>query len=249
MLNLLQWFFEQIDFVRVAEFIRGRNNRLAAARLLKAVVIAYDIIEIYEILLDELGAASESYGHPSTSQSFELNQYRVSALLLTQMDNLDQLETIVTELYDELRLLDAGFEKTYRHLCRGKFPILWDAHVLLAESRLPLEMPTPDEDWRTAGLRALSFDHSTDEADRVPAWDFVYGTGSTEGVDVHVNDAREFFQELDRYFRESEPYAQLGELRQSADRFKEALLQHLEISDLLTDLGNLRSRPNWAKYR
>ena len=52
MLDLFKWFLERVDFVKLAEAQRGRNNRRAAARLHVALVIAYDIIELFEVLID-----------------------------------------------------------------------------------------------------------------------------------------------------------------------------------------------------
>ena len=61
MLGLVQWFFEKVDFVKIADFVRSRNNRTAAARLYYALILSYDIIDIYRVILDELRASLETH--------------------------------------------------------------------------------------------------------------------------------------------------------------------------------------------
>lgn len=81
MLELLKFFLEKLDFLAIAEFLRKRNNRRAAARLYLVLVRSYEIIKLYRIILDELKAALESHERQDDKHRFFINPARIAGLL------------------------------------------------------------------------------------------------------------------------------------------------------------------------
>jgi hypothetical protein len=251
MLSLIKWFFERIDVLKLAEFQRTRNNRKIAARLHVALVIAYDIIEIYQVLLDELSAALKAHRKEDARHIFQLNLHRTENLLQQQSNNLEQLDHLFHDLYAEVHLLDPSFESTYRTMFSGKFGILWQAQTLLTSGRLPVHedhQPPPalNEDLV---YRTLWFSPEGPPKDRRREARYLHGDTGRERqvVDVHVRDGDAFFVELARYFESENPYARLAELRAAAERYKQALEANLSLSDVLVEIGSITRRDNWGK--
>lgn len=252
MIELIKWFLERVDPVRLAEAQRLRNNRRAAARLHVALVIAYDIIEIFEILLDELAAALESHRKEGDRHLFSLNLHRITSLLRQQSDNLDQLDHMFRDLYAEMKLLDREFERTFSEMFSGKAAVLLDAQHLLSSGRLPVheDHPLPWADTHDLTYCTLWFSPESLPADREKEARYLHGcTGQEKSVvDVHVADGDPFFAELARYFEVERPFARLEELKSAAERYKQAVETHLTLSDVLAEIGSIarhdhRGRP------
>jgi hypothetical protein len=248
---LIQWFLERVDPAQLAEAQRLRNNRRAAARLHLALIIAYDIIEIFQILLDELAAALDSHQNQTDgSHRFTLNLYRTTSLLRQQSDNLDRLDHLFRDLYSEMRLLDPSFEPTFREMFSGKFSVLLDAQHLLTSARLPIheDHPAPPGDGHDLTYRTLWFSPESPPADREREARYLHGDDGREKevVDVHVADGEPFFLELKRYFEIEKPYERLEALREAAAAYGQAVESRLSLSEVLSDLGSITSRANWA---
>lgn len=250
MIGLFTAFLKRLDFVRLAEAQRGRNNREAAAQLHAGLLIAYEIIEIFQILLDELGAALRTHRLEDTRHKFTLNPWRLRSLLLAQADNLDKLDHVMRNHYSAVRLLSPEFEKVYREIFAGKIDLLLDARVLLTEARLPIndDHPFPPSDQAGLTYRTLWFSPDPPAEDRKEIERYLHGYTGEEKVvvDVHISDGEAFFRELDAYFARQNPIALLADLRAVTDEYRLALERRFQISDLLADIGRVARRSNWA---
>ncbi|WP_066793686.1 hypothetical protein [Sphingomonas soli] len=244
MLALLKWLFEHIDFVKIAELQRGRNNRKVAARLHLALIAAYEIVDVQETLLDILNAALKSYRKDGDRHIISVNAHWTANLLRRQADNLEKLDRLLRDLYAEIRLLDPSFEANYRAMFPGKFGILFDAQYLLWQARLPIgeDHPVPWMDgdglvYRTLWLGPLEPDKDRDEERR-----YLHPVNGTEKdiIDVHASDGTAFMVELERYFEVEKPFERLAALKESAESYKQALTEHLSLSDVLAEIGNLK---------
>src|SRR5258708_5863379 len=127
MLALLKAFFERLDFLSIAETLRQRKNRREAARLFVILSQSYEILELYRILLQELRAALESHQRNDDRHRFYLNPARIASLLARQSSNLEVMELLISDLLDQLRILDNKFVESYRSLFPGKASILFEA--------------------------------------------------------------------------------------------------------------------------
>lgn len=250
MLELLKYFFETIDFLKVAEFLRKRNNRKAVAQLHIILVTAYDIIELYKIILDELGAALRSHQVTNERHRFFLNPARMASLLRRQASNLEVMETLAGDMFHELSVLDRSFAETYRNLVPGKFGILFEAIGLLEGGRLPLSdggratFPVDSQ----GVYRSLWFTWDAPTEDRDEVRKYLHGCDGKEKVVVDINnhDGDEFFRELERYLSEYDPYKQLKSLEDTASSFKVALLERFTLEDILTDIGAVQRHSHWV---
>jgi hypothetical protein len=244
MFELLKAFLLKIDFLTIAELLRKRKNRRMAAALHLILVQSYEIIEVYRILLAELQAVLESRERDRDAHRLALNPARIAALLSRQSSNLEVMDTLTNELMNELRVLDSRFAETYRSLFPGKFGILFHAQTLLASGRLPLAETGPEHfpasvqgDYRT-----LWFTWSAPEGDRREVEKYLYPQTGTEKavVDVSVHDGDAFFRELLRYFENEQPLKRLREIETLTERYRDILLQHFSLEDLLSEIGTVR---------
>jgi hypothetical protein len=251
MLELIKFFLEKIDFLAIAEVIRKRKNRRVAARLHVILVQSYEIIELYRVLLDELRAALESHQRADDRHRFFLNPARIASLLERQASNLKVMETLTIDLMDELRILDNKFTEAYRSLLPGKFGILFEAHALLAQGRLPLVESGPQHfPANVQGeYRALWFTAEAPQEDRREIEKYLYGWDGQEKtiVDVSIHDGDVFFRELNRYFEEEDPRKRLREIEELTETYKDVLLQNFSVEELLSEIGSIRRHNNWAE--
>lgn len=246
MLAFLNWIFKQIDFAKLAELQRGRNNRKAAARLHMVLVTAYEIIDVQETLLDSLSAALKDYRIEGDRHIVNMNPHWTARMLMRQADNLEKLDRLLRDLYAEVRLLDATFEANYRAMYPGKFGVLFDAQHLLWQARLPIheDHPMPWGDGEGLVYRTLWLGPIEAGIDRNEERRYIHPMNAIEKevIDVHSSDGKAFLVELERYFEVEKPYARLATLKEAAQSYKEALVKHLSLSDVLAEIGNLKGR-------
>ncbi|MEA3095491.1 MAG: hypothetical protein QOJ04_6833 [Caballeronia sp.] len=252
MLKLMLNFLEKLDIPKIVEFQRNRNNRKAAAQLFLGLSVAYNIIEVAEILLDELEAALESHQRIDGTDRFDLNLHRMRALLRAQSDNLERLDALFGALYAEFRLLSPEFERTYSQMFAGKYGALMDAQMLLADARLPIheDHPFPPTDEFERPYRTLWFSLGGDaDADRDHIRRYLHGDCGIPKIviDVRPDDGEPFFRELDRYFTEENPRQLLTRMKESAGHYGAALEQRLTLADVLAEIGSVHSRGNWGR--
>jgi hypothetical protein len=246
MLAFLKWFFERIDFVKIAELQRGRNNRKAAARLHLVLVTAYDIIDVQETLLATLATALADYRKEGDRHIIGMNPHWTAGILRRQADNLEKLDRLLRDLYAEVRLLDPTFEANYRAMFAGKFGILFDAQSLLWQARLPIheDHPVPWTDGEGLVYRTLWLGPIEAGTDREKERGYLHPMNGIEKevIDVHSSDGTAFIVELERYFEVEKPYIRLAALKEAAESYKQALTEHLSLSDVLAEIGNLKDR-------
>jgi hypothetical protein len=244
MLELLKFLLDQLDFVSISKAARDRKNRRAAARLHLILVQSYEIIELYEILLDELKSALESHETTSKHHRFYLSPTRVASLLSRQSSNLSVMETLIHDLLDELRLIDNEFAKAYRSLIPGKFGILFDAETLLANGRLPLAETQPSVFPASAdgAYRTLWFTPAPPTEDRREVERFLYGCNGQQKnvIDVNIHDGEAFFEIAREYFRNEKPVERLEELKKNTENFRKVLLDTFTTEDLLAEIPKVR---------
>jgi len=244
MLSFLQWVFDKIDFVQIAELQRGRNNRKAAARLHLILVTAYDIIDVQETLLDILAVALQDYRKEGDRHIISVNAHWTANMLRRQADNLEKMSQLLRDLYLEVRLLDPAFETTYRAMFAGKFGILFDAQTLLWQARLPIheDHPVPWMDGEGLVYRTLWLGPIEPGTDREEERKYLHPGLATEKeiIDVHASDGAAFMVELERYFEVEKPLERLAALKASAESYKLALGEHLSLADVLAEIGNLK---------
>jgi hypothetical protein len=251
MLTLLKAFFERLDFLSIAETIRKSKNRRLSARLFVILSQSYEITEIYHILLRELRAGLESHQTTNQSHRFFLNPARVSSFLARQASNLQVMETLVSDLLNEIRLIEPKFADAYRSAFPGKFGILFEAQHFLNNARLPLSEGDPQHfPCNDRGeYRALWFtwELPTDK-DRDQTYDFLYGNVSDKRlvVDVNIHDGDAFFRELELYFQRDDPVGKLRQLEELTESYRKALLENFDVSDLLTDIAKVRRHYCWV---
>jgi len=250
MLTLIKAFLEKIDFLAIAEALRRRKNRRLSAGLYVVLVQSYEIIELFRILLDELRAALESHQHNDVAHRFYLNPGRVAHLLARQSSNLEVMETLTGELLNELRIVDNKFVEAYRGLFPGKFGILFEACGLLASGRLLLS--DADGDGYPVNFhresRALSFSGGkpTDE-DRQRTARCFYSNGGKSAFEVSIHDGDLFFEELERHFREDDPYGKLEAIEKLTEEYRQVLMECFSLDDLLGEIAKVRRHYGWAE--
>ncbi|MGP9677413.1 hypothetical protein ACT3TC_02030 [Halomonas sp. AOP27-A1-41] len=244
MLELLKFLLEKLDFLSIAEAVRKRGNRRAAARLHLILVQSYEILELYSILLEELQAALESHEVVCERHRFHLNPSHVSSLLARQSSNLAVMETLTHDLLDELRMIDNEFAEAYRRLMPGKFGILFDAEWLLASGRLPLAETEPSAfPASTDGAyRTLWFTPDPPKEDRRELEKYLYGWNGREKtvLDVNIHDGDAFFEAVREYFRTEDPEGRLKDLKKATEDYREVLLSTFTTQDLLADISKVR---------
>lgn len=250
MLELIKFFLQKIDFLAIAEVLRKHKNRQIAAQLHVILVQAYEIIEIYRVLLDELKAALNSYQQLDDQERFFLNPGRIAHLLNRQASNLEVMEQLTSDLLEELRILDNRFVEVYRELVPGKMSILFEAQNLLAQGRLPLAAEPEYFPANADGeCRTLWFTWQSPKKDGAKIETYPYSPNEQKKtiVDVNFQDGDAFFQELARYFRKEDPEKRLCEIEQLTEQYKEVLLKNFSVGDLLADIGKIHRHNNWAK--
>lgn len=251
MLELIKFFLEKLDFLAIAEFLRKRNNRKAAARLHLILVQSYEIIELYRTILDELKAALGSHERQDDRHRFYLNPARMANLLQRQASNLDVMENLTIDLLGELKVLDHRFEKAYRDLLPGKFGILFRAQGLLASARLPINeddtsyFPSAED----GKYRTLWFTSEKPEENREETEKYLYGWNGREKdvVDVNLHDGDAFFRLLAWYFTTNNPYDLLEELERITESYKQALIDNFSLEEIISDIGSVSRHDNWAR--
>jgi hypothetical protein len=214
-------------------------------------VQSYEIIELYQALLDELQAALESHQKVGNREYFPLNPSRIASLLKRQASNLEVVEYLTYELMDELRILDNQFLEAYRSILPGKFSILFEAQNLLSQGRLPLgeSQPkyfpaTPEGEYRT-----LWFTSEKPAEDREFIEKYLHGCSGEEKVviDVNIHDGDVFFNELARYFDKEDPINRLSEIKTLTENYRKVLQQSFSIEDILSDIGKVRKYSKLGK--
>ncbi|MBL1271680.1 MAG: hypothetical protein COB25_007245 [Oceanospirillales bacterium] len=244
MLELLKFLFEKIDFLAIAEVLRKRGNRRSAARLHLILVQSYEIIELYEILLDELKAALDGREVVDDAHRFHLNPNRIASLLSRQSSNLAVMDTLIHDLIGELRIVDNQFAEAYLSFMPSKFGILFEAESLLAGGRLPLADTKPrDFPASSDGVyRTLWFTAEPPREDRKDLEKYLYGWNGQEKtiLDVNIHDGDAFFETMKDYFHTEEPFKKLKELKKLTDGYKEVLMNCFTLEDLLTDIPKVR---------
>jgi hypothetical protein len=253
MLELLKFFLQKIDFLAIAEMSRKHNNRKTAAQLHLILVQSYEIIELYQVLLDELQAALESYQKVGSREYFSLNPSRLASLLKRQASNLEVMEHLSYELMDELRILDNQFLEAYRSILPGKFGILFEAQNLLSQGRLPLGESQPKYFPATheGEYRTLWFTWEKPTEDRKNVEKYLHGWSGEEKVviDVNIHDGDIFFNELARYFDKEDPIKRLSEIKVLTESYRKVLQQSFSIEDVLSDIGKVRKHRSRAKNK
>ncbi len=139
MLALLQYLLDKVDYFKIIEALRKRNNREHAARLHLILVQAREILEIYRILLDELQAALRSHQTTDAGHRFYLNPLHIAALLQRQQSNLAVMDHMIHDLLDAVRILDSSFTEVFRSIYPGKTGILSEAMAVFGQDRFPWE--------------------------------------------------------------------------------------------------------------
>jgi hypothetical protein len=143
MFELLMYLLDKLDYLKIIEALRKRNNRQHAANLHLILVQAREILEIYRILLDELHAALRSHQSADEGHRFYLNPSRIAALLQRQHSNIGVMDTMIHDLLDVVRVLDSDFAETFLSIFPGKTGILSEAMVVFGQDRLPLAESGP----------------------------------------------------------------------------------------------------------
>jgi hypothetical protein len=59
-------------------------------------------------------------------------------------------------------------------------------------------------------------------------------------VEVSVDDLKPFMALLEKYFSRANPLTSLKEIENAAESYKQALLQHFSLEDLLSDFGRVK---------
>jgi hypothetical protein len=251
MLELLKFLLEKLDFVKFAESARKRRNRKTAAQLHLILVQSYEIVELYEVILDELRAALETHQRTDEYHRFDLNPSRIASLLARQSSNLSVMEELIINMLDELRILDNDIAEAYRKIFPGKWSILFEAEALLANGRLPLAETAPDTFPATENgeYRTLWFTSEPPREDREQIENYLYpGRDETNRVfDVNVHDGDAFFHELERYFRTENPLGRLKKLKELTERYRIILLETFTLEDILSDISKVRKHQSWAR--
>jgi hypothetical protein len=251
MLELIKFFLGKVDFLAISQALSKNKNQRIAARLHLILVQSYEIIEIYQVLLDELQAALESHQKVGARERFFLNPARIESLLKRQASNLQIIEHLTFDLFDELRILDNKLLEAYRCLLPGKFGILFEAQNLLSKGRLPLSESDPKNFPATIDgeYRTLWFTWEKPQEDRKEVEKYLYGFNGEEKVvfDINIHDGDVFFQELARYFEKENPVQRLKEIEAITENYKNVLQQNFSIEDLLAEIGKIRKHSNWAK--
>lgn len=244
MLELIKFVLEKLDIVAIANFIRERKNRRLAATLHLVLVQAYEILELYRVLLAELRAALESHRETESGHTFYLNPNHISTLLSRQASNLSVMEQLTVDLLDELRVVDNRFLESYREILPGKMSILFSAEGLLAGGRLPLAETGPNEFPASSDgtYRTLWFTQTGLSSERRVIEKYLHGYTGEEKVviDVAPSDGDAFFDELERYFTEQNPEGKLRELSEIAEGYKAKLIATFTTSELLGEIGSIR---------
>ena len=90
--------------------------------------------------------------------------------------------------------------------------------------------------------RTLWFTSSAPREDRKEVEKYLYGyTGEEKTiVDVNVNDGDAFFRELQRYFENENPLNRLREIERLTENYRDILLQHFSLEDLLSEIGKVQ---------
>lgn len=244
MLELLKFVLEKLDFIKLAEAIHRQRNRKAAAQLYLALIQAYEVLEIYRVLLDELTAALKGREVGDEHHHYYLNPSRVGTLLTRQASNLEVLDKLIRDLREELRIVDDEFAEMWAQLIPGKFGILLEAERLLLDGRLPVSEGGPENfpAAESGQYRSLWFTPQSPDEDRAQVEKYLYGWDGREKeiVDVNIFDGEKFYTELSRYLREEKPYQRLAELEKVTKRYRKALLEHFTLEDVLAEIGNVR---------
>jgi hypothetical protein len=244
MLELLKVLLDKLDFIELARFIHARRSRLLAARLHLVLVQAFEILELYRVLLAELRAALRTHTTTTDGHRFYLNPAHIASLLSRQSSNLSVMETLTLDLLDELRVIDNKFVETFRSILPHKSSILFEAETLLASGRLPLAETGPDVFPASldGSYRALRFTDEAPKTDRRDLEQYLYGwTGQDKVVvDVATSDGEAFFNELSNYFATQDPEGKLCSLMDVTETYKETLMKTFTTEDLLADLGKVR---------
>lgn len=243
MIELLRFFLEKLDFLAIAEFLRRRNNRKAAARLHLVLVQSYEIIELYRIILNELKDALESYERHDDSYRFYMPPAWIASLLQRQSSNLEVMDHLAYELLNEIRILDNRFEQAFRDIIPHKFGILFEAQGLLSSARLPLN----EDDVRVfpaaadGTYRTLWFTEDAPEEDRHEAEKYLHGWYGTQKkiVDINIHDGDEFFRILKWYFETNNPYERLKVLEDVTASYRQALIENFTLEEILSDVGTI----------
>ena len=249
-LALIKEFLEKLNFLGIAETLRKRKNQRIAAKLYVTLVQSYEVLELYRILLKELRAALSSHRMREGNHRFSLNPARVAYLLARQSSNLQVMETLTSDLAAELRILDNQLLKSYQEILWAKGSILTQARDLLANARFPLSESRSDSfpaDSR-GEFRTLRFSPIDPGEDIEDTKKYLHGYTGTEKVvvDVSLTDGQTFFQELARYFDEEKPENRLREIEQLTERYRQVLLEHFTIEDLLSDIATVRRHYSWV---
>ncbi|RKE42418.1 MULTISPECIES: hypothetical protein [unclassified Sphingomonas] len=243
MLSFFMSVLKSLDFVKLSEFQRGRNKRKVSARLHLILVTAYDIIEVFEELIKLLEKSLKEYRRDGNRYIMSINPSWTESLLRRQADNLGKLDRLVRDLYAEVRVLDPAFEKTYRDLVPSKFGIFFEAQQLLWQGRLGTHEDHPVPYSRTAGLtyRTLWLSEIPKDHDRQQDIKYLHADDGMERsvIDVNMKDGEPFFRELARYLEEERPHQRLIALRETAETYKQALMENLSLEDVLLELGRL----------
>lgn len=244
MLELIKFVLEKLDIIALADSIRERKNRRLAATLHLVLVQAYEILELYRVLLAELRAALESHRATESGHEFHLNPDHISTLLSRQASNLSVMERLTVDLLDALRVIDNRFLESYRALIPGKMGVLYAAEGLLAGGRLPLAETGPEEFPASSDgtYRTLWFTRTEQSSERRVLEKYLHGYAGEEKVvvDVALSDGDAFFKELERYFSEQHPEEKLQELTELTESFKEKLITSFTTSELLGEIGGIR---------
>ena len=243
MLEIIRFFIEKIDFLKIAELARKRNDRLMAARLHLILVQSYEIIELYTVILGELESALEAHQKTENGYRFHLNEHRISALLLRQSSNLEVMETLTDDLFFELRTLDNDFLMAYRQLFPGKGTILNAASALLANARLPLAETGPGTfpmtrrgDYRTLWITREGAKHDRREIEK-----YLYGDNGKDKqvIDIAISDGDVFFDVLTDYLENEKPREKLSSIKSLTDSYRLVLQQNFTASELLSEIGTV----------
>jgi len=238
---------EKVDFLKLSEALRGRNNRQAAARLFLALTITYEIIEIFEVLVADLKCALESNRRSENACHFTLNPYRISELLKVQADNLGRLDHVLGDLYQEIRILSPEFERTLRQMGFGtKFTALLEAQIMLADACWPLNdeflQPRPDMEPTVFKLLTFSSEVPSNDWDAKSSYGHAWAGTAHVVVDIPIQGKETFFEAIGEYFTQSDPFGRIERLRATAETYRAALEKHFTLSDLLSDIGSVKSR-------
>ena len=249
MLGLLNWFLEKFDPLRVEEFLRQRNNRSTASKLFYILIVTYEIIEIYEVLLDELKADLDA--KTNVENKFWINPARFATLLTIQSDNLSRLEKLTREMYTELKLLNKNFKRTYDEIYSGKFGALTTLCTLLSDSRLPTNEFSKRIVEKPEEYRTLWFTWEAPAGDRNEITKYLHGFDGSEKtvIDVNNHDGTKFYAEIQRYFRDEKPFEKLSMLQQIAESLRHRLEENFQLSDIIGEIGKIESRRNWASKK